>query len=78
VAGLAWWSNAQVNAKNDNHWTPLHKAAEGGQNDVAELLLAKGAEVNAKDMFGETPLRRAAAYGRKDVVELLRQRGGHE
>jgi ankyrin repeat protein len=51
--------------------TPLHKAAEGGRKDVAELLLANHADVNAKDNQGATPLHWAAAYGHQDVVELL-------
>jgi hypothetical protein len=51
--------------------TPLHKAAEGGHKDVAELLLANHADVNAKDNQGATPLHWAAAYDHQDVVELL-------
>jgi ankyrin repeat protein len=71
-------SKAEVNAKDGNHYTPLHLAAEEGHKDEVELLLASKAEVNAKDSKGETPLHLAAYIGRKDVADLLRQHGGHE
>jgi ankyrin repeat protein len=56
----------------------LHYAADYGQKDVAELLLAKGASINAKADDGSTPLSLAAAKGHQDVAKLLRQHGGHE
>ena len=49
--------------------TPLHYAAIGGRNDVAELLFAHRAGVDAADRRGVRPLSAAAAYGRKDVAE---------
>ena len=33
-------NKAEVNAKGNRDWTPLHAAATGGDGDVAELLLA--------------------------------------
>ena len=65
----------QVNAKANGGWTPLHLAAERGNKDVIELLIAKGAQVNAKDKFGSTPLHCAAWMGQKDVAELLIAKG---
>jgi|WetSurMetagenome_2_1015567.scaffolds.fasta_scaffold142261_1 ankyrin repeat protein len=50
---------------------PLHWAAWDGQQDVAELLLAKGADVNVKDKDNLTPMHAAAAGGHKSVAELL-------
>jgi hypothetical protein len=51
---------ADVNAKNENGWTPLHfavvAALDSGDNKVIELLIANGADVNAKDDRGLTPL----------------------
>ena len=49
VAELLLANKAEVNAKDNNGWTPLHLAAPKGHKDVAELLLANKAEVNAKD-----------------------------
>ncbi|MDA8085716.1 MAG: ankyrin repeat domain-containing protein, partial [Nitrospiraceae bacterium] len=62
---------ADVNAKNNNGYTPLHRAAEFGHKDVAQTLIAHGADVNAKDNNGDTPLHEAAEGGQADIVKLL-------
>lgn len=85
----AWWGDkpaverliaqgADVNAKDDGGWTPLHWAAGRHDEQVAELLIAKGADVNAKDNDGWTPLRIAAKEDHPDIAELLRKHGGRE
>jgi len=61
-------AGADVNAKNQNGSTPLHRAAI---TEIAELLIAKGADVNAKMDNGLTPLHYAAVEGRKEITELL-------
>src|SRR5665213_3326064 len=71
VVELLLASNAEVNAKFNNGFTPLHLAAVGGQKDVVELLIKNKADVNANDNDGLTPLHIAAAKGYSDVVELL-------
>jgi ankyrin repeat protein len=71
-----------VFSRDKNGWTPLFQAADHGQKDVAELLLANHADVNAKGSGGETPLDMALNFGRfvglvpQDMVELLGQHGG--
>ena len=56
--------------------TPLHMAAFQGNNEIVELLIAKGANLEAKDRpNGGTPLFDAAQYGRKEVTELLIAKG---
>jgi hypothetical protein len=69
-------AGTDVNAKDDNGWTPLHLAAENGRKQVAELLIAKGADVNAKDDNGWTPLHLAVDGGHPEVADLLRKHGG--
>jgi len=64
-------AGTDVNAKDDNGWTPLHFAVYYGHKEIVELLITKGAEVNAKDNNGWTPLHLAAENGRKQVAELL-------
>jgi cytohesin len=64
-------AGADVNAKDDNGWTPLHYAAGNGHKEVAELLIAKDADVNAKTDIGRTPLHAAAYSGHKEIAELL-------
>ena len=65
-------AGAEVDAKDDKFvGTFLHWAAAGGQNEIVELLIAKGADVNAKDYRVRTPLHSAAAHGHKEVAKLL-------
>jgi ankyrin repeat protein len=66
---------ADVNAKNQRGWTPLHGAAVDGSKEVGELLIAKGADVNAKDKHGRTPLHFTSNYGQKEITELLIAKG---
>ena len=66
---------ADVNARENNKWTPLHNAAKEGHNEIAELLIAGSAEVNAKGDYGKTPLHRAAQEGYMEIVELLIAKG---
>ena len=58
-------AGADVNAKDDDGWTPLHMAA-GFNTDAAaltaagETLMAAGAAVQAKTYYGEEPLHEVA------------------
>ena len=63
---------ADVNAKNKQGQTPLHRARRA---DVAKLLIARRADVHAKDFRGMTPLHWAAFYGHTEVARLLIDRG---
>jgi ankyrin repeat protein len=51
--------------------TPLHWAAQEGNKEMTELLLANRADVNARDFNDWTPLHWAAQKGHKDEAELL-------
>ena len=65
-------AGADVNAKDEDGWTPLHWAAWEGHRQITELLIVSDADVNAKDEIGMTPLHWAAVLGRKnEIVELL-------
>jgi ankyrin repeat protein len=74
---------ADVNAKDNDGWTPLHIAASKNHREIVELLIAKGADVNAtgesSSVFiwqgGFTPLHYAAVNGHKEIVELLISEG---
>ena len=52
----------------------MHLAADGGHEEIVELLIANGADVNAKDDDGYTPLHYALRL-RKEVAELLISKG---
>jgi ankyrin repeat protein len=65
-------AGADVNAKDENGWTPLHWAAISFDKEVSEYLITMGADVNAAEtVSGMTPLHFAAAGDQKEIVELL-------
>ena len=67
-------NGADVNAKNNDGWTPLLYAARKSA-EVAKLLIDNGAEVNAKDEDGRTPLLYAAGNNAAEVAKLLIDNG---
>ncbi len=60
-----------VKSKDGQRFTALHYAAEGGQPEIVEFLLAQGADVNAVGSRGETSLYLAASSGQVKVIEQL-------
>jgi len=66
---------SDINLKDSQGASILHRAAEKGNREFVETLLSKLADLNEEDNDGKTPLHRAAAQGRKEVVELLLSRG---
>jgi len=67
---------ANVNAKDDNGVTPLHKVMV--RTEIVQLLLEKGADVNAKDKWGRTPLHcMQPRYSRAkaEAVRLVLEKG---
>ena len=56
MAELMLAKGAEVDAKDNGGWTPLHWAARNNKSTVAKLLLANGADPNAKAEGGTTPL----------------------
>ena len=68
---------AEVNARNNDGWTPLMLAAgKSSTPEIVTLLLDKGAEVEARDKDGSTPLLIAAGKSttrRTDPLVLERR-----
>ena len=67
---LAIANGSDVNAKDEDGWTPMLFAAAKGHKETVELLIAKGAKVNTKDYFDKTPLDRAEEVNEADSAEL--------
>ena len=67
---------ADVNARDNDDWTPLYLAAMYERLDFAQMLLEHGAAINTRTTDdGETPLHRASGRGNVDVVRLLLEHG---
>ena len=60
---------ADITAKNNNGWTPLHYAAMEGCGVAA--LVSRGADVNARTNEGGTPLMDAAYGGQLEAARTL-------
>ena len=65
--------NAEANAEDFDHRTPLHAAIGKSDSafDIIETLISYGANVNAKDVYGFTALHLAALDGLAHCVEML-------
>ncbi|XP_031478493.1 protein VAPYRIN-LIKE-like [Nymphaea colorata] len=66
---------ASVDSRDQNGWTPLHRAAFKGRADVVQFLLDQGAQLDPLDNAGYTPLDCAAEAGHTHVAKLLICRG---
>ena len=65
-------NGCEINFRNEDKWTPLHRACIlGGHRDIVQLLLSRGADYNAKDFNGQTPLEKAKIYNHNEIVTLI-------
>lgn len=70
-----FYCSADVNARDNFKWTPMHHACHAGQLDLVRLLLDSGAEMESVALNGGTPLMRAIESSSFDVVTFLIERG---
>jgi ankyrin repeat protein len=63
VMKLFLQAGADVNAANDQGFTAMHYAAQGGRNRIVEFLAANGAKLDLKNKAGKTPLDLANVPG---------------
>ena len=68
-------AGADLDAKMQGGYTPLHLAVIYDHKKIAEILIAEGSDVNAKTSLGSTPLHGAAMGGHKEIAERLIAKG---
>jgi len=71
MVGLLIDRGANIDATNQDGWTPLRYAIFHDKKEVVEALIARGADVNIKAKKGETPLFFAMERGKQDIALLL-------
>ncbi|THG18518.1 hypothetical protein TEA_015216 [Camellia sinensis var. sinensis] len=64
-----------VNGKDQNGWTALHRAAFKGRIESVKTLVSNGAQIDLLDDGGYTPLRRAVEGGHMQVAIYLMAHG---
>lgn len=64
-----------LRCRDEDGYTPLHRAAYGGHLAVAAALLAAGSPVDPRTADGWTPLHSACRWSRVRVASLLLRRG---
>jgi len=67
--------NADLNVKDENHLTALHKIVKRGLFDIVNILVESGADVTVQTDKGWTPLHEAAYGGKINIVTSLVDRG---
>ncbi|MED6210327.1 hypothetical protein PIB30_063095 [Stylosanthes scabra] len=68
-------NGAVVNGRDQNGWTPLHRACFKGWIDAVHVLLEKGIDLDAEDEEGYTALHCAVECGNAEVAEVLVKKG---
>ncbi len=61
--------------RDEDQYTPLHRASYNGHTPVVEYLLLEGADVAAKTIDGWQPLHCACRWNKVKVASLLLQNG---
>jgi ankyrin repeat protein len=69
---------ADVNARKQDYWTPLHLSACNGRLEVVKLLLGRGADVHVENDEGQTPHQLSIQNGEYLVTDILKEHGGGE
>ncbi len=64
-------NGAEVNARSNGGYTPLHWAAEQNNVDDLHLLVENGADLEAQAYNGRRALHRAAFNGRLPFIQEL-------
>lgn len=66
-----------VGSRDNDGYTPLHRACYNGHTDMVLLLLEHCADINAKTNDGWSPIHSASRWNQADVLSLLLQYGAN-
>lgn len=75
VERLAATDLSLVNCRDDDGYTPLHRACYSGHAPVVSFLLDCGADLHARTVDGWTPLHSASRWGHAVIASCLLRRG---
>ena len=64
-----------LSVRDEDQYTPLHRASYNGHTDVAEYLLYSGANIEARTMDGWQPIHCACRWNKVRTASLLLQNG---
>lgn len=62
-------------SRDEDGYTPLHRAAYSNKVDIAKILLQYGANVNARTEYEWTPLHSAVKWSNSEMAAFLLQHG---
>lgn len=68
-------TQTNINAKDKDGYTPLHRAVSKGEINTTHTLIQAGANINAKGRCGNTPLHWAMMNGKADITLTLVKAG---
>ena len=80
-AALAIWLYQRFGYEfglNDDDWSLLQAASEGGNSAIVQFLLNQGADPNIETIEGDRPLETARLRGNTRVVNMLIAAGAVE
>ncbi|XP_048351097.1 ankyrin repeat domain-containing protein 49 [Sphaerodactylus townsendi] len=66
---------APVNVRDEDRYTPLHRAAYNGHLEVVRELIAHGADIHALTVDSWTPLHSACKWNNTKIASFLLQHG---
>ena len=64
-----------LSIRDEDEYTPLHRASYNGHTDVVEYLLHSGADVEARTIDGWQPIHCACRWNKVQTAALLLQNG---
>ncbi len=73
--GVMMGGKVDLDARNANGETPLHRAVEKGMKELARAILATGSNLRARSKSGETVLHLAALHADPELASMLLAKG---